>query len=177
MWPDQSAVPALPAVSAAWLNSVCGLVRTETSGGMSRKALRDDWTAYAEENGLIVGGDVSQPRSPKYGNRKTLVDGYIFDSKKEAQRYQELKFMQQAGQISELELQPVFPLHVMQLFRSEPPIQITTVGVFTADFRYVDLNSGEIVVEDVKSEITKNTAYKLRKRIAEAVHGIHVREL
>jgi hypothetical protein len=146
---------------------------------VNKAALRDSWEAYAHERGLIGGVSVqpSAPKGAKYRNVKVEVDGYTFDSKKEAGRYQELKYMQQAKRISELELQPVFPLHVMELYRSQPPIKIVTVGILTADFRYVDLETGEIVVEDVKSEITKNTAYRLRKRIAEAVHGIYIREL
>jgi len=35
----------------------------------------------------------------KYGAIKTEVDGYIFDSRKEAARYQELKFAEAAGEI------------------------------------------------------------------------------
>lgn len=35
----------------------------------------------------------------KYGAKKTVVDGVTFDSKAEARRYQQLKLMQQAGEI------------------------------------------------------------------------------
>ena len=113
----------------------------------------------------------------KYGARSIVVDGIRFDSTKEANRYQELKYMVTAGLIDELELQPEFPLHVMEIWRSQTPICITTVGRFRADFRYRDLTSGEIVIEDVKSTATITEAYSLRKRLAEAIHGIHVREL
>jgi hypothetical protein len=41
---------------------------------------------------------------PKYGNRKTEIDGYLFDSQAEARRYKELKLMQAAGEIDTLEL-------------------------------------------------------------------------
>lgn len=59
-------------------------------------------------------------------------------------------------------------------------IQITTVGIFKADFRYrvvKGLNLGEIKVEDVKSGPTKTEAYALRKKLAEAIHGITIDEL
>ena len=36
----------------------------------------------------------------KYHNRKVAIDGILFDSKKEAGRYQELLLLQQAGEIS-----------------------------------------------------------------------------
>jgi len=153
---------------------------------MNRSALRDSWEQYAKEHGLIKPAPVGAataareaaalPSRNKYGAKRTQVDGIWFDSKKESARYQELKLMQMAGQIEALELHPKFDLHVMELWHSGP-IRIQTVGTFSADFRYTDLKSGEIVVEDVKSEFTKNTAYKLRKRLAETIHGIHVREL
>lgn len=145
---------------------------------------RDSWTNYAKRNGLIqtdqapaVDPVARQAPRNKYGARRTQVDGIWFDSIKEANRYQELKVQARTGAIDDLELQPAFPLHVMELFRSLPPIQITTVGTFTADFRYLDIGTAEIVVEDVKSDYTKTEAYRLRKRLAEVIHGIHVREL
>ena len=46
----------------------------------------------------------------KYRNIKTEVDGIKFDSKREAQRYQELKLLEKGGVISNLELQPKFEL-------------------------------------------------------------------
>ena len=48
----------------------------------------------------------------KYGNRKTEVDGIVFDSKKEAERYRDLKLLERAGDIRELVLQPSFVLNV-----------------------------------------------------------------
>ena len=44
----------------------------------------------------------------KYKNKKTQVDMYVFDSAKEAQRYRELKLLERAKEISNLELQPRF---------------------------------------------------------------------
>ena len=61
------------------------------------------------------------------GRQERTRDGIVFSSKREMQRYAELKLLQKAGEIRELELQPEFPLHVqpadMPSFpvRSEPP--------------------------------------------------------
>ena len=41
----------------------------------------------------------------KFGNTKVVVDGIKFDSKKEANRYGNLKLLQKAGEISDLKLQ------------------------------------------------------------------------
>lgn len=164
------------------------------------KVDRDSWTAYAEREGLIRDRDqdptdgtatIGRPddawtdrgnvhASNKYHAVPIHVDGIRFASKKEAARFLELRLMVKAGLIADLERQPVFYLHVVEIWRSGAPLVIFTAGRFTADFRYTDLGVfavGEIVVEDVKSEATKTTAYRLRKGIAEHVHGIHVREV
>lgn len=57
----------------------------------------------------IRGGEASvrvRFRSSKYGAQRTTIDGIAFASKREASRYQELKLMQMAGEIQDLELQP-----------------------------------------------------------------------
>ena len=48
----------------------------------------------------------------KYKNKITEVDGIKFHSKKEANRYIELKLLQKTKKIKFLELQPVIPLIV-----------------------------------------------------------------
>lgn len=101
----------------------------------------------------------------KYRNIKTEVDGIVFHSKREARRYLDLKALQAAGKISGLTLQPRYELYVNG----------KKVGVYTADFRYVE--GAAIVVEDVKSSATKTTAYRLRKKMVEAQYGIRVVEV
>ena len=46
----------------------------------------------------------------KYRNKKVIVDGKEFDSKKEGDRYKKLRLLERAGEISDLELQPRFLL-------------------------------------------------------------------
>ena len=46
----------------------------------------------------------------KYNNTRPVVDGIKFDSKREAERYKELKLLERAGKISDLILQPRFEL-------------------------------------------------------------------
>lgn len=107
------------------------------------------------------------PRRHKYNASRTEVNGIVFASKKEAKRYQELLLLQQAGEISDLELQPEFPLVVAEV----------VIGKFTPDFRYFDKRLGRRVVEDVKSPATKTTAYRLRKRMFEAYYKIPLSEV
>jgi len=139
---------------------------------------RAEWTRH-------VGGALVAPKS-KYGAKPMVVDGIRFDSTKEAKRYSELRLLEKAGLITDLETQPKFPIDVVQLWengrwtwrtsRDEPP-ELIQCRVFTADFRYTDTTTGKVVIEDVKSRPTKTTAYRLRKRIVEAIHGVTISEV
>ena len=96
------------------------------------------------------------------------VNNRVFDSKKEATRYAELKNMERAGLIECLELQPSWDVFIngQKLCR------------YSADFSFLDKKTGRPVVEDTKSSGTaKDAAYRLRKRAAELAHGITVREV
>ena len=99
-------------------------------------------------------------KKSKYGNVKTKVDDILFDSKKEANRYCQLKLLAKAGTISELELQPKFDL-VVNGFK---------ICTYIADFRYIKDN--KIIIEDVKGVQTQE--FKLKKKLMKAVHGIDV---
>jgi len=137
---------------------------------------RAAWTKH-------VGGLVA-PRS-KYNAKPMVVDGIRFDSTKEARRYSELRLLEKAGQIRDLETQPKFPIDVVQLWQDgrwtwatgKPAPDLIQCGVFTADFRYFDVGLNRVVIEDVKSRPTKTTAYRLRKRIVEAIHGVTITEV
>ncbi len=98
-------------------------------------------------------------RRSKYGAKKTVVDGITFDSKKEAARYGELKLLEKAGVIWKLELQPRFLL--LPGFRYEGKA-IRKIE-YIADFRYVDKETGQEVVEDVKG--AKTEIYKIKKKL------------
>lgn len=113
----------------------------------------------------------------KYGATRVELDGLRFDSKKEAARYVELKVLLACDLISQLEIQPVYPLIVSELYHQGPPSVFHTVGQYFADFRYLDNATGEIVVEDVKSKPTRTAVYRLKKRIVEAQHGVTIREI
>lgn len=98
----------------------------------------------------------------KFGAIKTTIDGVTFDSKKEAARYQDLKLLLKANQISELELQPKFRLEVNG-------VKICT---YIADFRYKE--NGKLVTEDVKG--VKTPAYNLKKKLVKALYGVEIFE-
>ena len=104
----------------------------------------------------------------KYLNKKTEIDGKVFDSKKEAKRYQELKAMEEKGEISLLRTQ--YPLVLIE--KSKYGRQIK----YVADFTY--LQNGIVVVEDVKSPYTaKNPIYRLKKRMVAEKYDVVIKEV
>lgn len=86
-------------------------------------------------------------RPNKYNNHKTIVDGIKFDSIREAERYQELKLLEEAGEISHLELQPVVVLQDKFIYQGKTIRAIT----YRADFAYFDRRVNRGVIEDVKA--------------------------
>lgn len=111
-----------------------------------------------------------------YINKKVVVDGIKFDSKKEARRYQALLLLQRAGEIRDLELQPKFELVKGVKFsgdaRAKPAVR------YFADFAYTDVLTGKRIVEDVKSPATKkNPAYRMKKHMMLAIHGVEIKEV
>ena len=95
------------------------------------------------------------PKRHKYGARKTSVDGVVFDSAAEAKRYRELKIFQEAGEISGLQLQPLFVIQEPFTYRGKRHRAIT----YKADFMYRD-KDGSVIVEDVKG--MKTPVFRLK---------------
>ena len=103
----------------------------------------------------------------KYNNKKTVYDGITFDSKKEAHRYYELKLMERAKVITDLKCQAPFTL----IDKSKYGREIK----YLADFTYYE--NGLLVVEDVKSSVTKTPLYRLKKRLLAERYGIEIKEV
>jgi len=97
-------------------------------------------------------------RKSKYGARKVTVDGITFDSKKEANKYCELKVLKRAGEIVDFELQPEFELIPGFTYKNKKyrPIK------YRADFKVIYPN-GRVVVIDTKGYRTKT--YQLKKKM------------
>ncbi len=71
----------------------------------------------------------------------------VFDSKKEHQRYLELKLLQKAGEISHLDRQKVFVIQDEYFNSSNEKIKKIQ---YKADFFYFDKKIDRFIVEDVK---------------------------
>jgi hypothetical protein len=105
----------------------------------------------------------------KYNNKKVVIDGITFDSKKEANRYGELCILLKANIIQSLELQPVF--EIQPKYKREGKT-IRSIK-YIADFRYTE--NGKTIVEDVKG--FKTDIYKLKKKLVEYKFGVVIWEV
>ena len=100
----------------------------------------------------------------KYHNVKTLYNGLMYDSKKEARRAYALDVLVMCGRISQLERQKRFILQEGYINnKGEKVLPI----VYVADFVYYDHDKGCLIVEDVKSPATRTGVYKIKKKMFE----------
>ncbi len=103
-------------------------------------------------------------RRHKFGAIATVIDGHKFPSKAEAKRYQELRLLERAGEITDLRLQPRYDLHVNG----------RKIGAYVGDFCYLTSHGAE-VVEDVKG--MKTPMYRWKKKHLLAQWGIDITEI
>lgn len=98
-------------------------------------------------------------KTNKYKAKKTLQDGIWFDSRKEAERYSELKAMG----VEALILQPEYELVVNDIL----------ICTYRADFAYD--GPQKKIVEDSKG--FKTPIYRLKKKLMQAIHNIEISEV
>jgi hypothetical protein len=106
----------------------------------------------------------------KYGAKKTIVDGIKFDSKWEAERYGQLKAMEKAMFIRDLELQVPYDLIVNDI----------KICKYIADFRYKKESNHTITDDEYYIEVVEDTKgfetqeFKLKKKLMKALHNIDI---
>lgn len=124
----------------------------------------------------------------KCRNRKVKTsDGLLHASIKEADRWIELKLLERAGQIKDLQTQVKFVLIPTQ---REPSIIGKRGGIkqgklieqecsYKADFVYIDTNTGKMIVEDVKGY--KGGAvyalFAIKRKLMLYIHKIEIKEI
>lgn len=107
----------------------------------------------------------------KYKNKKIEVDGKVFDSKKEADRYKELKLCEMAGVIKDLKTQVKYELIPPQKDKDGKSLERSCT--YIADFVYE--KDGETIVEDTKG--FKTPEYIIKRKLMLKVHGIRIKEV
>lgn len=102
----------------------------------------------------------------KYGAKRTTIDGITFASKREAARWCDLKLMERAGLIRDLERQ--VPLEII------PKTDKYRARYYVADFVYTDIATGERIYEDTKG--CRTQVYQLKRALVYWRHGIEIIE-
>lgn len=120
-----------------------------------------------------AGAPRSRPGShQKYGNQRvTDEQGLKFDSKAEHRHWLHLAALANAGKIMDLRRQVPFELAPAVVIQGRKKRALR----YIADFVYVDSETGEQVVEDVKGASTD--VWRLKRHLMVSVHGIEVREI
>lgn len=121
--------------------------------------------AHEKIAGARVG--TSAPRAHKFGAIRTEADNIKFDSKAEADHYEDLKLLLKAGQITNLRMHTLWPLHVNGV----------KIGHYESDFDYIDMEGGigALKVIDVKG--VRTAFYRWKRKHFEAEYGIHITEV
>ena len=128
-------------------------------------------------------------KNNKYNNKKIEVNGIVYDSKKEMRRHQQLLLLEKEGSIMDLQMQVKYvliPAQYETITRYGKKGQRLKDGKkllereisYIADFQYYDCNTDELVVEDVKSKITReNKFYIAKRKMMLFFHGIRIKEI
>ncbi len=115
-------------------------------------------------------------RGNKYHAQKIYVDGQKFDSKSEYRRWQELKLLELAGEISGLRRQVEYVLIPEQREPEDGKKKgklIERKCSYVADFVYE--RNGETIVEDAKGVKTKE--YIIKRKLMLERYGIRTSEV
>ena len=119
----------------------------------------------------------------KYKNKKVYVDGMVFDSQKEYHRWCELKLLEQAGKIKDLQRQVPFELIPAQ-YNCYPRYGkkgkrlkdgkkiLEHPCIYKADFTYWE--DGIYIVEDSKGKRTAD--YVIKRKLMLLRYHIQIKE-
>lgn len=102
---------------------------------------------------------IKAKKHSKYNSIKAEVDGIIFDSKGEAKRYEELKFLQKNKIITGLQLQKKIELQPHFNYNGKMERSIN----YIADFYYYDIEKGTVIIEDFKG--FKTPEYLIKRKM------------
>lgn len=121
----------------------------------------------------------------KYNNKKVEVDGVVYDSKREYERWLLLKDAEEQGIITDLQRQVKFELipavieEYVEHLKTKDKIKTRVLQrpiTYTADACYY--KDGKYIVEDMKvSPKVKTDKYILKNKMMFALKGIRIKEV
>jgi Protein of unknown function (DUF1064) len=140
--------------------------------GVKIEARRARQRREAAAKANITKGVKPKPRMhmrKKYNAEGLRIDGIWFASKAEGQRYKQLKMLEQAGEITDLQFQVKLPIRINNHL----------ITNYVADFSYKVIDDhGRLLrqpIEDVKGMITE--VYRLKRAMVMAYHDIKIIEI
>lgn len=157
-------------LSANNCNPKCQFLSTDYGIGIClKREFQKECRLQKDKNGnylKICNKNIVIKKQNKYHAKKVTVDGITYDSELEYQRYCELKLLEKAGEIKNLQYHKRYVL----IEKNENGREIA----YEADFVYE--KDGNIIVEDTKSEPTKTRLYALKKRLMLEKYGLNIVE-
>ncbi len=126
---------------------------------------------------------VASPKRSKYRNVKVVVDGQRFDSKREAQHWQELNLRKKAGEIRDLKRQVELDLLCPVIHGDDDLGETMRVATYVADFVFTDCypditKNSPVRIQDVKGgKATRTALYQLKKKWLFLQYGIEIEEI
>ena len=100
----------------------------------------------------------------KFGAKRVTIDGITFHSKAEARFYCDLKLREKIGEVTDVELQPKFPLQAGD--------DGDVIGVYKADFRFYDHIQKRHRVVDIKGVSTREFRRTVKHVLAQ--YGVRI---
>ncbi len=127
-------------------------------------------TGKARQPATLKEALAMKPKRNKFGAKKTWCDGMLFDSKREASCWPNLKSLRERGVIINLERQKSYALVVEGVH----------IATYRSDFEWDEEVKASStftrhVVADAKGFKTRE--YKIKKALMKAIYGIEIREL
>lgn len=122
-------------------------------------------SALAQVREQLTPKEIAADKPTKYRAQRCEAWGIKFASLRERQRFGELRLLERAGKITDLEAHPRYSLD----------LNGAHIGFYTGDSRYREIGKGD-TIEDVKGgKATHNTASRLRIKVFEAIYRVKVK--
>jgi hypothetical protein len=127
--------------------------------------LEDFKKKFALKDGKVI----NKKKSSKFNNVKVIIDGYVFDSKKEAEFYGSLKLKKKAGLIKDYQMQVKYDIIVNKIH----------IANYFLDFLIINLDDSidyiDIKGKDLKTnKFIKTGVFALKKKLVEALYNINI---
>ena len=128
-----------------------------------------DVNDFKKKFSLKDGKVLNKNKSSKFNNIKSEIDGYNFDSIKEAEFYGSLKIKKNAGLIKDFKMQVQYDILVNNIH----------IAYYYLDF-HIENNDGSFEYIDIKgkdkksNKFIKTGVFALKKRLVEAIYNIKI---